>query len=115
MNLTQTNLVQSTQPLFGGFILTGDRVAIKVDEGETKTAGGIIVVATAEKLAHEGTIVALGTEVWMHEETGYRKANCPFYIGQKIRYGKYAGSEMRGDDGVDYLIMRENDLLAFKP
>lgn len=94
-NLTMKNL--NIKPL-------GDRVLVKSDEAETKTASGIIIIPdTAKEKPQQGTVVAVG----------FGKKNEPLTvkIGDKILYGKYSGTEIK-HEGEDYLIMRESDILA---
>ncbi|YBU89024.1 MAG: co-chaperone GroES [Candidatus Walczuchella monophlebidarum] len=81
----------------------GDRVLVKYDEAETKTASGIIIPDTAKEKPQQGTVVAVG----------FGKKNEPMTvkIGDKILYGKYSGTEIK-HEGEDYLIMRESDILA---
>lgn len=80
-----------------------DRVLIKAAEAETKTAGGIIIPDTAKEKPQKGTVVAVGTGTKDHTMT--------VKIGDSVLYGKYAGTELKLD-GKDYLMMREDDILA---
>ena len=100
-------------PTGWGWQLAGDRVAI-LAQPEKKTSGGIIIPQTAEKRLNQGVIAALGDECGLNDE-GLPKSNYRYYVGQEIKYGKYAGSEMIGEDGKEYLIMREADIAAYKP
>ena len=97
-----------------GWQLQGDRIAVLRMEAETKTAGGIIIPDTAKEKPIRGYIAALGDAI-TQDESGMRKAGIPYFIGQVIYFGKYAGSEVDGEDGKEYLIMREHDILAYKP
>lgn len=97
-----------------GWTLPDDAIAVKRVEDEKKSPGGIIIPDTAQEKANEGIIIALGAGIHADEETGYRKGNCPYFIGQRIKFGKYSGSEMKGDDGEEYILMREHDILAYK-
>lgn len=94
--------------------LNGDRVAVKRLDDERVSKGGIIIPDTATEKSIKGIILALGEEITHSEENGLRKAYCPFYIGQTITFGKYAGTEITGEDGKEYLIMRETDILSYK-
>ncbi|MCP9753112.1 co-chaperone GroES [Ferruginibacter sp. HRS2-29] len=80
-----------------------DRVIIKPAAAEQKSAGGIIIPDTAKEKPQRGEVVAVGPG--KPEEPTTVKA------GDKVLYGKYAGTELNVD-GVDYLIMRESDILA---
>lgn len=98
-----------------GWRLEGDRIAVKRMDAEKRSRGGIIIPETAKEVPIKGTIVALGNEVTEDPVTGYPRAGNPFYPGQIIQFGKYAGSEVTGDDGEEYLIMRVHDIVAYKP
>lgn len=98
-----------------GWLLNGDRVAIKQDEAEKKTKGGIIIPDVAQSKEQRGTIVALGDECFYDLDTGERKRFCPWFEGQQVTYGKYAGSEIIGEDGEEYIIMRVHDISLYKP
>ncbi len=80
-----------------------DRVIIKASAAETKTASGIIIPDTAQEKPQEGTIVAMGN--------GKPDEPMTVKVGDKVLYGKYAGTELKYQ-GIDYLIMREADVLA---
>ena len=80
-----------------------DKVLIKRVDEETKTAGGIIIPDTAKEKPQKGTVVAVGP--------GTKDVQMSVKIGDTVIYGKYAGTEFHFD-GKDYLIMRENDIIA---
>ncbi len=80
-----------------------DRVLIKADEAETKTAGGIIIPDTAKEKPQKGTVIAAGT--------GKKDEPMTVKAGDLVLYGKYAGTEILLDN-TEYLIMRESDILA---
>lgn len=98
-----------------GWELPGDRIAILRCNEEEKTPGGIIIPDIAKEKPFKGWIAALGDEIGIDPETGSKKRNCPWFIGQLCMFGKYAGSEIIGEDGEEYLIMREHDILSYKP
>ena len=85
-----------------------DRVLIRRVEGEEKTAGGIIIPDTAKEKPQEAKVIAVGTGKVTDE--GKRLA-LDVKVGDKILFGKYSGSEVKVDD-KDYLILREEDILA---
>ena len=97
-----------------GWALQGDRIAVKRVDDEKISKGGIIIPDTAVEKANEGLIVGLGEDI-LYNEQGLKRANCNYFINQRIKFGKYAGSEITGDDGEEYIIMREHDILAYKP
>jgi len=86
----------------------GDRVLIKPSEEKEKTKGGIVLPDTAKEKPQEGKVVAVG-EGRRNEEGKL----IPFTlkVGNKVLYGKYSGTEITVD-GDEYLIMREEDILA---
>lgn len=80
-----------------------DRVLIEANAAETTTASGIIIPDTAKEKPQEGTVIAVGPGK-VDEPTTVKE-------GDKVLYGKYAGSELKLD-GKDYLIVKESDLLG---
>lgn len=80
-----------------------DRVVIEPAPAETKTASGIIIPDSAKEKPQEGVVVAVGQ--------GKKDEPITVKIGDKVLYGKYAGTELKLE-GKDYLIMREADIFA---
>jgi chaperonin GroES len=80
-----------------------DRVLVEPVAAEQKTASGIIIPDTAKEKPQRGTIVAVGN--------GKKDEPLTVKVGDLVLYGKYSGSEIN-IDGIDYLIMRESDILA---
>ena len=80
-----------------------DRVLVEPAAAETKTSSGIIIPDTAKEKPQKGTIVAIGK--------GTKDNPITVSVGDSILYGKYAGTELQ-HEGVDYLIMKESDILA---
>lgn len=85
-----------------------DRVVIKREEEETKTAGGIVLPGSAAEKPSRGEVVAVG-EGKIHEN-GNRYELC-VKVGDKVLFGKYSGNEVK-IDGVEYIIMREDEVFA---
>ena len=85
-----------------------DRVVIKALEPEAKTAGGIIIPHHAKEKPQRGEIVAVGPG--KSDDKG-AVVKMELKVGDKVLYGKYAGTEVNVD-GQDLLIMRETDVLA---
>ena len=79
-----------------------DRVLIIPAPAEEKV-GGIIIPDTAKEKPLQGTVVAVGE--------GKKDEEMVLKAGDNVLYGKYAGQEIQVD-GVDYLIMKQNDILA---
>ena len=85
-----------------------DRLIVhRVDEGE-QNVGGIIVPDSAKQKPQRGTVLAVG--LGRITEDGSRQAP-DVKSGDTILFGKYSGQEIN-IDGQDYLIMREDDVLA---
>jgi len=80
-----------------------DRVIIQQAEAETTTASGIIIPDTAQEKPQEGTVIAVGK--------GTKDNPMNVKVGDKILYGKYAGTELKYNKS-DYMIMKESDILA---
>ena len=85
-----------------------DRVLVLRIEQEAKTSGGIIIPDTAKEKPQEGKVVGVGPG--KVDDNGKRiplevKAN------DRVLFGKYSGTEIK-IDGVEHLIMREDDILA---
>jgi chaperonin GroES len=85
-----------------------DRVLVLRTGEEEKTVGGIIIPDTAKEKPQEGKVIAVGPG--KVNEKGER-INLDVKAGNKVLFGKYSGNEIR-IDGVEHLIMREDDILA---
>lgn len=86
----------------------GDRVLIKPMEAEEKTKGGIVLPDTAKEKPQKGEVIAVGKGKIL--ENGEVRA-LDVKVGDKVLYGKYAGTEI-SYNGEEYLIVREDDILA---
>lgn len=85
-----------------------DRVIVKRLEEEQKTKGGIIIPDTAKEKPIEGEVVAVGKG----KVTDDGKVIKPdVSVGNRVLFSKYGGTEVK-IDGVDYLILREDDILG---
>jgi chaperonin GroES len=80
-----------------------DRVLLEPQEAETKTASGLYIPDSAKEKPQQGKVVAVGK--------GKKDHNMTVKVGDIVLYGKYSGSELK-HEGNDYLIMREEDILA---
>ncbi|MDR1863832.1 MAG: co-chaperone GroES [Treponema sp.] len=78
-----------------------DRVMVKLEKNEAKTAGGIIIPDTAQEKTQQGTVVEVGDD----------KDVIKVQAGQKVMYDKYAGTQVK-IDGAEYLILKMSDILA---
>ena len=85
-----------------------DRIVVEPQEGEERTAGGIIVPDTAQEKPMQGKVLATGPGA-----RGEDGALVPLEVkkGDTILYGKYSGTEVKIDD-TDVLIMRESDVMG---
>ena len=85
-----------------------DRVIVKrLEEQEQKSSGGIIIPDTAKEKPQEGKVVAVGPG---RREDGKVLA-VDVKVGDRVLFGKYAGSEIKVD-GEEHLILREEDILG---
>ena len=80
-----------------------DRVLVKLEKNEAKTAGGIIIPDTAQEKTQQGSVIAVGT--------GTEKDPITVKTGDKVMYDKYAGTQVK-IDGEEYLIVRMSDIIA---
>jgi chaperonin GroES len=85
-----------------------DRVLIKPLDVEEQKRGDIIIPDTAKEKPQEGEVVEVGSGRMTDEG---KQVAMEVKKGDKVLYGKYSGTEVTVD-GVDYLIMRESDILA---
>jgi chaperonin GroES len=86
----------------------GDRILIKIQESENKTAGGIIIPQTAQEKTQNGVVVSVGPGT--KDDKGVLEP-LPVAAGQKVMFDKYAGAQIK-IDGVDHLIVKFSDVLA---
>ncbi|CAN6245870.1 unnamed protein product [Urochloa humidicola] len=102
IGILETDDVKDMKPL-------NDRVLIKVAEAEDKTPGGLLLTETTKEKPSIGTIVAVGPGPL--DEEGNRS---PLSVsaGSTVLYSKYAGSEFKGADGTNYIVLRVSDLMA---
>ena len=84
-----------------GKVLAG-KVLVKPTEAETKTASGIIIVDSAKEKPLYGVVVLVGA--------AKKDEPVEVAVGDKVLYGKYAGTEIN-IDGEDYLLINQSDVL----
>ena len=80
-----------------------DRVLVKQEKAETKTASGIIIPETAQEKTQTAVVSAVGP--------GTDKEKITVKVGDKILYDKYAGTAIKIDD-EEYLILKNSDIIA---
>lgn len=87
-----------------------DRVVVKVISAQEKTQGGIVLPDTAKEKPQVAEVVAVGAGRIL--DNGNRLAP-EVKVGDKVIFSKYSGTEVK-IDGVEYLILREGDILAIQ-
>ncbi|TVU28896.1 hypothetical protein EJB05_20434 [Eragrostis curvula] len=102
IGILETDDVKDMKPL-------NDRVLIKVAEAEDKTPGGLLLTETAKEKPSIGTVVAVGPGP-LHDEG--QRSPLSVSAGSTVMYSKYAGSEFKGADGSNYIVLRVSDLMA---
>ena len=85
-----------------------DRVVIRRMEEERTSPGGIVIPDSATEKPEQGEIVAVGRGKPL--DNGDTRA-LEVKVGDKVLFGKYAGTNVK-IDGTEYLVMREDDILA---
>ena len=85
-----------------------DRIVVKPEAAEEKTASGIILPDTAQEKPQMGTVMVAGPG--KSSDSG-QLIKMSLKKGDRVLYGKYSGTEITVD-GDDVLIMRESDILA---
>jgi chaperonin GroES len=85
-----------------------DQVIVQRLEEEERTKGGIIIPDTAKEKPIEGKVIAVGAGRNKKDGT---KIPLEVKKGNRVLYAKYAGTEVKMD-GEEYLIMKEEDILA---
>ena len=85
-----------------------DRILIKRQEEEEQVTGGIIIPDTAKEKPQEAEVIAIGPG-----KVGDDGERLPMdvKVGDKVLVGKYSGSDIK-IDGEDYVILREDEVLA---
>ncbi len=87
----------------------GDRILVKVLDAEEKTKGGIYLPDSAKEKPQEAEVVAVGQGKVL--ESG--KIQAPeVKVKDKVLFGKYSGTSVSTKEGEEYLILREEDILA---
>lgn len=85
-----------------------DRIVLKRQEAESKTAGGIVLPDTAKDKPQKGTVVSVGDG---HVSKDGKRLPLTLKAGDRVIFSSYAGDEISvGDE--EYLLLRESDVLA---
>jgi chaperonin GroES len=85
-----------------------DRILLKRVEAEEKTLGGLFIPDNAKEKPMQGVVVAVGEGKYL-ENGSVRPLEVK--VGQTVFFRKYAGNEVTVD-GTEYMIMREEEILA---
>ncbi|HEX4328866.1 MAG TPA: co-chaperone GroES [Burkholderiales bacterium] len=85
-----------------------DRVVIKRVENETKTASGIVIPDNAAEKPDQGEVIAVGAG---KKADDGKLIAMDVKVGDKVLFGKYSGSTVKLD-GIEYLVMREEDIMG---
>ncbi|MYY22357.1 co-chaperone GroES [Ligilactobacillus salivarius] len=86
----------------------GDRVVLKVQKEEEQSIGGIVIASNAKEKPTTGEVIAVGNGRIL--DNGQR-VEPEVKAGQSVVFDKYAGSEVKYE-GEEYLVIRENDIIA---
>ena len=86
----------------------GDRIVVRQLDAQEKTKSGLVLPDSAKEKPQEAKVIAVGTGRLLDD--GSIKA-LEVKTGDRVLYGKYSGSEVTVE-GEDYLILREEDVLA---
>jgi len=86
----------------------GERLVIQREQSESTTAGGIVLPDSAKEKPARGTVVAIGTGKLLDDGT---RSKSQLKAGDRVLFTSYAGENVEIDD-VEYLLMREDDILA---
>lgn len=110
-----------------GIFPRGDRILVKPEEIEEKTAGGIVIPETIKdqhSMAQSiGILVAVGPDAWTHyverstrgmEQTVVRRGYSePFAkVGDRVLFARYGGVQLNGKDGEKYRLLNDDDVTA---
>ena len=77
-----------------------DRILVKIEKSEAKSAGGIIIPDTAQEKTQTGVVCEVGDDEVIKVKNG-----------QKVMYDKYAGTQVKIDNS-EFLILKMSDILA---
>jgi chaperonin GroES len=84
-----------------------DRIVVKANEAEQKTASGLVIPDTAKEKPQEGTVIAVGPGRF---DDGVR-VPMDVKVGDNVIYSKYGGTEVKYN-GEEYLVLSARDVLA---
>lgn len=85
----------------------GDRVVIKALKAEETTKSGIVLPGQSKEKPQQAEVIAVGPGGMVEG----KEVKMEVVVGDKVIYSKYAGTEVKMD-GEEYIIVRQNDILA---
>ncbi len=94
------------------FALTGDRIAVKLDEPESVSGGGIVLPDSAQDKSQRGTVVAVGPGKFSDRILKHVKP--PVSAGDRVIVERYGQMNIK-IDGEELAIIHEEDLVALLP
>jgi len=86
-----------------------DRIVVKANEAEERTASGLVIPDTAKEKPQQGTVLAVGPGRWSDSEGQHFALDIA--VGDTVVYSKYGGTEITVE-GQDLLILTSRDVLA---
>jgi chaperonin GroES len=86
----------------------GDRIVIERQQSEETTAGGIVLPDSAQEKPARGSVIAIGSGKLLDDGS---RATSQLKQGDQVLFSSYAGETVEIDD-IEYLLMREDDVLA---
>ncbi len=85
-----------------------DRVVVKRIEGESKSAGGIVIPDNAAEKPDQGEVIAIGNGKILEDG---KTRPLDVKVGDRILFGKYSGTTVKIEN-IEYLVMREDDIMG---
>ena len=86
-----------------------DRIVVKPNAAEERTASGLVIPDTATEKPQQGTVLAVGPGRWSDDEGQHFALEIK--VGDTVLYSKYGGTEIT-HGGDDLLILSSRDVLA---
>ena len=86
-----------------------DRIVVRPNEAEERTASGLVIPDTAKEKPQQGTVLAVGPGRWSDDEGKHFALDVK--VGDTVLYSKYGGTEV-SVQGEDLLILTSRDVLA---
>lgn len=86
----------------------GDRILVEVSESEDETSAGLILTSAVVEKPTFGKVLSVGPGRTVDEKLTPPNVS----VGSTVLYSKYSGTEFQGDGEKEYIVIRENDVLA---